>query len=84
MIDGNGRKGLNDEVTILKEKVNIMEESLECLATSYKSLVNSQIESDVTEKLKIELANKRHKLIASTAAIIGAASVIITAMITFA
>lgn len=60
LIDGNGNPGIIVQVATLNERVSNMEEDLNSLATSYSALVKSQIESDITERLKAE--NDRLKI----------------------
>jgi hypothetical protein len=51
-IYGNGRKGLVEEIAIIKEKTETIGKNIDSLATSFAALVKSQVEYDTTQKLK--------------------------------
>lgn len=80
MLDGNGKPGLIEDVVTLKEKFVNMEESLESLASSYSALAKSQLEVDITERLKIEQSNKRMKYLTIISIVFGV-SIPLTALI---
>lgn len=50
---GNGRPGVLDRVLKLEQTVKHMNEHLESLSDSYSALAKSQIEYDVTQKMKV-------------------------------
>lgn len=57
-IFGNGKPGLKTEIEIMKKDITSMKESLESMASSLSALAKSQIEYDITEKLKIQYKTK--------------------------
>lgn len=80
VLNGNGKPGLIIEMATLMEKVNTMENNLESLATSYSALVKGQYAADVTEKLKIQLSEKRMRAFTIISIIFGI-SIPLTALI---
>jgi len=72
-IYGNGKIGITTEIELMKLKVSDIQESVDSLATSYAALAKSQIEHDVTERMKIQLANKRTDAIKLVAIVFGVA-----------
>ena len=73
MLDGNGKPGLVEDVVTLKERFTTMEESLESLAVSYSALAKSQLELDLTERLKIKQSEIRMKYITVISVVFGVA-----------
>lgn len=80
---GNGQVGMIKEVEKLKETVEHMNIHLESLSTSYSSLAKSQIEEDFIKAMQERNSERWGRVIMRSTAIIGAAGVIITAIITF-
>jgi len=72
-IYGNGKLGIITEIEVMKLEVREIKESVNSMATSLASLAKSQIEYDVTEKMKIQLQNKRTDAIKMIAIVFGVA-----------
>lgn len=83
ILDGNGQPGLVKDVEFLKNNFGEMKEDLASMSTSLAALAKSQIEQDVISKMKISSVDKKNRTIMQATAIIGAAGVIITAILTF-
>jgi hypothetical protein len=60
LLDGNGRPGLVQQVIENSEKIKNMETDLNSLAVSFSALAKSQLEIDITEKIR--LSNEKFKL----------------------
>lgn len=56
---GNGRQGMVKDVENLKTNFDQMTKDVESLAVSYSALVKSQIEQDVTDRIKAETSKSR-------------------------
>jgi len=72
-IYGNGKPGLKTEIEVIKFEVREIKDSIDSMATSLASLAKSQVEYDVTEKLKIQLQAKRTDAIKLVAIVFGVA-----------
>jgi len=75
---GNGEKGLIKDVVILKQTVEHMNEHLGSLSKSYAALSKSQIEFDVTEKMKIQSSDKKFKILRTISIVLGISFTLIT------
>ena len=64
VVFGNGQPGIAEKVILHGEKIEKMEGHLEGLAKSFASLAKSQIEFDVTEKMKVKSKDNKYKMIA--------------------
>jgi len=71
ILDGNGQPGLVKDVIEIVQKVENMEKNIESLAHSYSALAQSQIEFDVTEKLKVKMQEKKYQMIKIISIIFG-------------
>jgi hypothetical protein len=68
---GNDKLGLITEVEVIKLEVREIKESISSMATSLASLAKSQIEFDVTEKLKVKMQEKKYQMIKVISIIFG-------------
>lgn len=83
IIFGNGQLGLIKDVEKLKETVCHMNSHLESLSVSYESLAESKLRDDAMRELKEKNVERFGNIIMRATAIIGAAGVIMTAIIKF-
>lgn len=77
---GNGKPGIKTDLEVLKVEFCNMKDDIRDLATSYKALAHAQIEFDVTEKMKVNLSEKRMKMLERVSIIFGI-SIPLTALI---
>ena len=77
---GNGKPGIKTDLEVLKVEFCNMKDDIRDLATSYKALARTQIEFDVTEKMKINLSEKRMKMLERVSIVFGI-SIPLTALI---
>lgn len=77
---GNGKPGIKTDLEVLKVEFCNMKDDIRDLATSYKALAHTQIEFDVTEKMKVNLSEKRMKMLERVSIVFGI-SIPLTALI---
>jgi gas vesicle protein len=79
-IYGNGKIGMKTELELMKHEVKEIKDSIESLGTSYAALAKSQVEQDLTARLKIQLSEKKMNTWTKIAIIAGV-SIPLTALI---